>query len=147
VDADLLVNGGELLPIGDSWMVLYEAVVGAVKVARVDRARAVAEKVLAMLEGRRWVVGLCGGDVEEGGRMCVRGKRVVSEHTDPVEIGGDEVDLRYSSDEALVAAQSSTPITFEVYLETSALAFLKRYLRYDLRLDIDFESGIEGVIA
>jgi hypothetical protein len=119
VDADLLVNGGELLPIGDSWMVLYEAVV-AVAVTRVDRARAVAEKVLGMLEGRRWVVGLCGGDVEAGGRMCVRGKRVVSEHTDPVEIGGDEVDLRYSSDEALVAAQSSTPIVFKVYLESSA---------------------------
>ena len=58
----------------------------------------------------------------------------------------DDVDLLYSSDEALVAAQNSTPISFKVYLETSALAFLKRYLRYDLRLDIDFESGIEGVI-
>jgi hypothetical protein len=120
VDADLLVNGGDLLPIGDSWVVLYEAVV-AVKGTRVDRARVVAEKVLTMLAGRRWVVGLCGGDVEAGGRMCVRGKRVVGEHTDPVvEIGGDEVDLRYSSDEALVAAQSSTPIVFKVYLESSA---------------------------
>ena len=119
MDADLLVNGGDLLPIGEEWVVLYEAGVVA-RGTRVDRARAVAEKVLAMLAGRRWVVGLCGGDVEAGGRMCVRGKRVVSEHTDPVEIGGDEVDLRYSSDEALVAAQSSTPIVFKVYLESSA---------------------------
>jgi hypothetical protein len=119
VDADLLVNGGDLLPIGEDWVVLYEA--GAVRGTRVDRARVVAEKVVRMLEGRRWVVGLCGGDVEAGGRMCVRGKRVVGEHTDPVvEIGGEEVDLRYSSDEALVAAQSSTPIAFKIYLESSA---------------------------
>jgi hypothetical protein len=58
----------------------------------------------------------------------------------------DDIDLLYSSDEALVAAQNSTPIPFNVYLESSALAFLKRYIRYDLRIDIDFESGIEGVI-
>ena len=45
-----------------------------------------------------------------------------------------------------MAAQNSTPLSFKIYLESSALAFLKRYLKYDLRMDIDFESGIEGVI-
>ena len=45
-----------------------------------------------------------------------------------------------------MAAQTSTPIPLKIYLESSALAFLKRFLKYDLKMDIDFESGIEGVL-
>lgn len=105
VHAEMLVNGGELLPVGEGWVVLCEMGTGVVvKGTRVDRARAVAEKVLAMLEGRRWVVGLCGGDVDTEGRMRVRGKRVVGDQVDQFLLSEDDVDLLYSSDEALVAA-------------------------------------------
>lgn len=52
---------------------------GAVRGTRVEVATKVAQKVLAMLRGKRWPVGMCGEDVDTKGMLRVRGKRLVTD--------------------------------------------------------------------
>ena len=79
VQAELLVNGGGLqrVLLADGLVVLAEE--GEMRGTRAEVATRVAVKVLAMLRGKRWPVGMRGEDVDTEGMLRVRGKRLVTD--------------------------------------------------------------------